>query len=57
MESQEKEVKTTTATTRHCSNPKCTCTNCQCGDHCKCGTDDKGCQCGDKCKCEPECKC
>ncbi|MBS1685411.1 MAG: hypothetical protein JSS76_11670 [Bacteroidetes bacterium] len=56
MKSQETEVKTTTAT-RHCSNPKCTCANCQCGDHCKCGIDGKGCACEDKCKCEPECKC
>ena len=30
-----------------CSNPKCKCINCTCGENCTCT--------GDKCNCPPEC--
>lgn len=30
-----------------CSNPKCKCINCTCGDNCTCD--------GDTCNCPPEC--
>lgn len=35
-----------------CSNPKCTCEDCQCGDNCQC--DGTTCKCGETCKCEEE---
>ena len=30
-----------------CNNPNCKCEDCQCGDNCKCGTEDV-------CQCEKE---
>ena len=38
-----------------CSNPKCTCENCQCGDNCQC--DGTNCKCGEKCQSDKSCKC